>query len=335
MQEDVNDDIIFTPVLDEASLQCQHNNTPIYIPILKISLTVGHYVTVCSPQGRCFVGQIIGRHIGGDTVDILPYLPLYSGEISDYFSENYLLPRSISEPSCHGVVEVFTTYSVAKLSTSHITGIAFIFLAEQLTSFLFDVQGMKNAFVIRYKYCLSTRSLIRLSNESFYCFPDLCIHYRQIWSECYARTIFNSIDHLRQEMWRFLCRYGQSQGLFPKQMLTLYFPTVFTTYISNYLGQFGIPSQECSLFEPQRRVELNFMYRVVSSEFLYRLFRIESEESMDCFTEMMGTMSIFGIRKKMPRKDAESAIRNFDLVNAISRIDMYINLSKKNAPLCI
>ncbi len=135
--------------------------------------------------------------------------------------------------------------------TSHITGITFIFLAEQLTSFSFDVQGMKNAFVIRYKYCLSTSSLIRLSNESFYCFPDLCIHYWQIWSECYARTIFNSIDHLRQEMWRFLCRYGQSQGLFPKQMLTLYFPTVFTTYISNYLGQFGIPSQECSLFEPQ------------------------------------------------------------------------------------
>jgi hypothetical protein len=39
-------------------------------------------------------------------------------------------------------------------------------------------------------------------------------------------------------------------------------------------------------------------------------------------------MSIFGIRKKMPQKDAEIAIRNFDLVNAISRIDMYINLSK-------
>jgi hypothetical protein len=42
----------------------------------------------------------------------------------------------------------------------------------------------------------------------------------------------------------------------------------------------------------------------------------------------MGTMSIFGVRKKMPRKDAEIAIRNFELANAISRIDIYINLSK-------
>jgi hypothetical protein len=28
--------------------------------------------------------------------------------------------------------------------------------------------------------------------------------------------LFFPIDHLRQELWWFLCRYGQSQGLFPK-----------------------------------------------------------------------------------------------------------------------
>jgi hypothetical protein len=122
-------------------------------------------------------------------------------------------------------------------------------------------------------------------------------------------------------MWHFLCQYGQSQGLIPKQMLTLYFPTVFMTYISNYLVQLGMPSKECSLFEPQQRVELNFM---LSLEFLYRLFPIESDKTIDCFTQMMGTMSIFGVRKKMPRKDAEKAIKKFDLVNAISKIDMYI-----------
>jgi hypothetical protein len=104
-----------------------------------------------------------------------------------------------------------------------------------------------------------------------------------------------------------------------------FFPAGFTTYFSNYLVQLiGIPSQECSLFEPQQRVELNFMYKFVSSEFLYRLFRIESDKSIDFFTQMMGTTSIFGVRKKMPRKDAEKAIKKFDLVNAISKIDMYI-----------
>jgi hypothetical protein len=66
------------------------------------------------------------------------------------------------EAACHGVVEVFRSSSIATVRTSHITG----------TRFSFDVQGMKNAFVIQYKYCLSTKALILLSSESFYCFPD-------------------------------------------------------------------------------------------------------------------------------------------------------------------
>ncbi len=61
---------------------------------------------------------------------ILPYLPLISGELSYYFSENTILPRSITEAACHGVVKVFWSSSIATVRASHITGIAFIFLAE-------------------------------------------------------------------------------------------------------------------------------------------------------------------------------------------------------------
>jgi hypothetical protein len=58
------------------------------------------------------------------------------------------------------------------------------------------------------------------------------------------------------------------------------------------------------------------------------LFQIESIESIWHFTEFLGTMSVFGIWKKLPRKDLEEGIRNFDLVNIISKIDLYISSSK-------
>jgi hypothetical protein len=153
------------------------------------------------------------------------------------------------------------------------------------------------------------------------------------WSECYARTIYSSLDHLCQEFWCFLCQYGQSQGLYPKQTLNLYFSTTFTSYVCNFLEQCGLQPQECVVMEPQRRVEAYFTYRMVSAEVKYEFFKLESDDSIEKFTQMIGTMAMFGIRKKLPRKDAELVIRNLDLVNSISRIYLYISASKMKVRL--
>jgi hypothetical protein len=45
MQEDVNNDIFLTPVMDEASLRCKHNNMPIHLPILKTTLLSASFHT--------------------------------------------------------------------------------------------------------------------------------------------------------------------------------------------------------------------------------------------------------------------------------------------------
>lgn len=131
---------------------------------------------------------------------------------------------------------------------------------------------MFNAFALRLKYSLETRSLLALDSDSCKCFPDLDPQYQQRWSDCYGWTIFSAIDHLRQEIWRFLCRYGQSQGMFPHQTLNLYFSTLFTNYVTNFLQVCGVPYDECCSQEAQRRVEVNFMYCMVSTECTYRYF---------------------------------------------------------------
>jgi hypothetical protein len=50
------------------------------------------------------------------------------------------------------------------------------------------------------------------------------------------------------------------------------------------------------------------MYRMVSKEVRYQLFRLESDEAIHKFMHMIGTMAVFGVRKKLPRKDAELVI---------------------------
>jgi hypothetical protein len=162
-----------------------------------------------------------------DSVVILPFLPLFSLEGNDYITNIELLPRSITGNVCHSTVELFCTSCTATVKTESIVGIAFIFLLEQLEKFYYHVQGICNAYVICFKFCGRSRRLLPLTEKLFHGFPDLSVHYQRYWSECYVRTIYSSLDHLRQEFWRFLCRYGQSQGLYPKQTLS-FFPRLLS-----------------------------------------------------------------------------------------------------------
>jgi hypothetical protein len=45
-----------------------------------------------------------------------------------------------------------------------------------------------------------------LNRSTFFAFPDLYEEHNMQWCECLARTIFSSIDDLRIQLWRVLCR---------------------------------------------------------------------------------------------------------------------------------
>ncbi len=192
-----------------------------------------------------------------------------------------------------------------------ICNIAFIFLAEHLMShLLFQIHGISNTFVVHLKFSFETQSLSVLNSDSFKYFPDMDVQYKQIWSDCYGCTIFSATDHLCHELWCFLCHCGESQGFFPHQTIKLYFPNAFTNCISNYLQLSGVQNEECSMTEPQRRVEVNFLYWMVSTQFAYCYFRLDLADNIQSLTELLGTMAVFGIRKRMPRKNTEVKIHN-------------------------
>jgi hypothetical protein len=94
--------------------------------------------------------------------------------------------------------------------------------------------------------------LIPLDASVFFSFPDLDPAHQGSWTECYGKSIFFSIDHLRQEIWRFLFCSGESQGLFPRQLINLFFPVPFTHYLYTFLEHGQVPFEVHILKEPQR-----------------------------------------------------------------------------------
>jgi hypothetical protein len=244
------DDIIFNEVQDEALLQYNHTDAPVYIPSLKTAISVGHYVSVRSDSGNNFIAQIIRSN--ATHVTVCPFLPLYSESTQAHINNPLLLPLPVQDADCHGVVELVKSASLGSIRASQITEVVYIFLVDDITSCQFHILGMRNAFIIRYKYCFQRKQLVHLDHLSFHCFPDLADAYRNYWGECYSRSIFSSIEYLRQEIWRNLCRYGEKQGLFLKPMFKAYVSPNFTSYLTRLLNCDQIPSHLVVSSVPQR-----------------------------------------------------------------------------------
>jgi hypothetical protein len=150
---DTDDDLFISNPVNEARLLCRYGEPAVYAPVLRAMIPVGHFVIVRAGQERSIVCQIIGRVNGNDKlVEVLPFIPLYSAEANEYFSNvTMLLPRSLTESACTGVIEVFRTSSIAEVSASSISNVAFIFLVEHLRNHLVYIHGMFNAFALRFK----------------------------------------------------------------------------------------------------------------------------------------------------------------------------------------
>jgi len=315
---------MFTEIADEVLLQCNHDGLPTYIPPLKAVLTAGHYTFVSINSGKPFVAEIIQNNQTHLTV--CPYLPLYADETKPHIQNPVLLPLPISHPSCHDVVELVKAACIANVTIDSVTGIAFIFLTEDVMSFLVHIQGMRNAFIIHFKFCPRAKCLVPLSPSSFFCFPDLSIAHRNIWSESYGQSIFSAMECLQQEMWRFLCRYGSSQGNFPKALIKLYLPSIFTHYFGKFFNDAGVESQVIIQSEPNRQIEKFLIYRMISINQTFRHFSLETEAQLNALASLLGSMSVFGVWTRMPRQNAERAIRVMDTVNCLSKAEFFVAL---------
>jgi len=206
-------------------------------------------VVISHGSGGSYIGQLTRRHNDAahpqHFVQVVPHLPLYSRSMLKYIGSPTLLAHAVTHFSCQNVTKVVRTNHVAVVSISDIIGLAFIFLAGNVTNSMNHLQGMQNAFIICFKYCHGTNTLLPLNEDSFHSFPDMHPSHVEYWCECYGRSIFTSIDYLRQEIWRVLCRYGQSQGMFPKHTISFFSNNFYPVFMSCIADLWSLTTTMC------------------------------------------------------------------------------------------
>jgi hypothetical protein len=101
--------------------------------------------------------------------------------------------------------------------------------------------------------------LVKLNKNTFFEFLVLHPEHEVRYCECYGRTLFRSIDFLCQELWCILCRYGQSQGHFPKGRIKMTVSPYFSSYLAYYLTVEGVNA----MIEHRKEVEHHVQHKLL------------------------------------------------------------------------
>jgi hypothetical protein len=64
--------------------------------------------------------------------------------------------------ACRNATESVNTDKMAVVNVEDISEVAFIFLHYDLAEYIYHVQGMQNAFILRFKFSLKTNDLVKL-----------------------------------------------------------------------------------------------------------------------------------------------------------------------------
>jgi len=117
---------------NEANLIPHHEDNPIYIPSLKASVTMGHFVIFCCENdagiNERVVGQILRRDRGsGNNVLICIYLPLFKEDTLPHIASPLILPQPMSHMFRLNVIELVNISKVASVPSAAINSLGFVF----------------------------------------------------------------------------------------------------------------------------------------------------------------------------------------------------------------
>jgi hypothetical protein len=156
--------VTITSILNEADLIPYHDDPPVYVPAIKALVTMGHFITVSHLNAvdmtERVVGQIIRRSEScPNHVTICLYLPLFHDATLSHINSPVILPQPVCHMSCINIIELVNISKLAvDIPVESITGLAFVFLATNVTEYFFHIQGMRDAYLVRYKFSFCLQS---------------------------------------------------------------------------------------------------------------------------------------------------------------------------------
>jgi hypothetical protein len=144
----------------------------LFFSTVYVRITSAGWEPLESPSTAYSIRILAKNYDNASSLIICVYLPLFQDCILPHFNSAVILPRSINHMSCTDVVELANISKVAEVPIAAISGLAFVFLSSNVTNYMYHIQGMQDAYIVRYKLSIGHGVLVELRDATFFSFPD-------------------------------------------------------------------------------------------------------------------------------------------------------------------
>jgi hypothetical protein len=205
------------------------------------------------------------------------------------------------------------------IPSTFIVGLAFVFMQDLIVRHSVDeCCGMKDLFLLKYRLT-GDGILSEVPKDSCPPFPSAIDLFSRLWSMCHCELIFNSIQHIRREMQKIMCRVAQSQGDFTVKYAKIPLPSCCWFYIKNQMQEQGIFSiQPVKYSQPRLLLSTGLGYGSIRHFGSMDVLRFDTTDKLEAFRGLFGKTAGYGVRKRRPRyADGKSLLTLNDVVNIV------------------
>jgi len=312
----------FHPHYDEQPLFMTNEN-------LRVAFPMGSFVLVerVTPGSEGLLEVLVGRLLSTDRNDTcrVNLFPRLSGS-------SITVPIEVESELCRGVQEVFQSGEIVEILKEEVKDIAFVFHSETINAKMYSLEGVTNAYQIRFRSLSSTGHPERMAQQSIFSFP--CEHpAHQHTAVSYQKRVWNSLLFMREKIEATLCRHGQRQGDFPRQKHTTLFDPDAFQYIARRVNVICTerPSKrkKATLSSPPLLSVAGRVDHVVTC------VKFDTKEKIGMLQGLLGSTIPFGIRHRRPKAGERISDLTNNMLNIVDGDPGYVNLDYLDGRLSI
>jgi hypothetical protein len=292
-----------------------YSELPFYVPKLGTYIGFGSFIMVPGDEGGFLILQIRSRSVDSSTRSSVDVTYLYHGTLFSLIGNPP--PLDIASPLTEGLREVGMRPMSLSFNLVDIIEICFIFHPDGIIAEAPSAFGISNLFICR-SYVDCNNKVLDLTNEGFFSFPSDHHTFNQ-FTKCYSKQIWRELLLVQDVLRTRLSSYSESQGTFCRTTEKVVVSSDMFQYIIRRLthlvpnfdvvpGKKKIPKQTLTLGMRTTTTSIIRNTRVVS------LFK---EECLHGFGSLFGSCSLYGNRRRRPKKSETRNLQVQDILNVI------------------
>ena len=231
------------------------------------------------------------------------------------------------------VTELYQTDQLISVFARDMRTIAFVFHFNELKSRAACLHGFDNGYFVRFRARTSLHhatDATEIDPTEWFAYPCDSEYFKL--PQSYVKTVFVSLDYVKNLLVRAANRCGDKQGHFPRARYSdILFPAEVWSYIKSRAFQLG---EDVEVEEKVKKRKVSRLVTNVSiSSVSFRVvenvetLKFDTDDGFSVVQKMFGMGSIWGFRHRRPKYGERKMAQRMDTMNAVFGDDCYVNFS--------